>query len=278
MRPNGSMFPAAFSVAPVENRGPLGVILVFRDITRELEVDRAKSEFVSLASHQLRTPLTITSWYTERLLGKDVGELKPNQKKYLMQIYEANRRMIDLVNALLSVSRIDLGTFVIQLATVNPELILKEVLTEQGPLIKSKKMNIMKPDFKNIPTLIADPKIVHLAFQNLISNSLKYTPAGGTITIGAIMDKDTLTLSVTDTGCGIPKKQEDKIFTKLFRADNVKEIEPDGTGLGLYIVRSALAWAGGKVWFTSEEGKGSTFFFTLPRAGVKSKTAEKSLV
>jgi two-component system sensor histidine kinase VicK len=277
MRPNGTMFPVAFSIAPVESRGRLGVILIFRDITHEMEVDRAKSEFVSLASHQLRTPLTITSWYAEKLLSGGVTEFSPTQKKYLKHIYEANQRMIALVNALLNVSRIDLGTFVIESASVNLESALHEVLDEEAPHIRVKKMKILAPDFKNVLTIIADPKIVHLTFQNLISNALKYTAEGGTVTIHVKTDPVNVTFSIADTGCGIPVHEQDKIFTKLFRADNVKEIEPDGTGLGLYIVKSALEWAGGKVWFTSEEGKGSVFFFTLPRAGVHPKLGEKTL-
>lgn len=252
----------------VLDRKVIGAIRIFRDITYEREVDRAKTEFVSLASHQLRTPLSTVNWYTEMLLAGDAGELNAQQRKYLDEVYASNQRMVELVNALLDVSCLELGTFVIDPQTVDVKKLAESVIAEQMPQIGFKNMAFSFSCAEDVSFMRADPKLVRMVMQNILSNAVKYTPPEGKISmlLTRANRKDIL-LRVTDTGYGIPDNQKEKICTKFFRADNVRSKDTDGTGLGLYIVKSVIENAGGKIWFTSsaEEGKsGTTFYAILP--------------
>jgi signal transduction histidine kinase len=231
------------------------------------ESDRAKNEFVSMVSHQLRTPLANVNWYTEMLLAGDAGKLNKNQHKYLEEVYSSNQRMVELVNALLNV---DLGSF-----AVEPELIdIREVsdssLSELTPQTENKSLTIEKKYEKDLPTIKADPRLLRIIFQNLLSNSIKYTPEGGRIIISVYKNKTNMIVSIADNGYGIPKSQLPKVFTRLFRADNVVQ-KSEGTGLGLYIVKAVMDQTGGEVWFESEEGKGTTFYVAVPLKGMKRK-------
>ncbi|PIR83169.1 hypothetical protein COU19_01875 [Candidatus Kaiserbacteria bacterium CG10_big_fil_rev_8_21_14_0_10_56_12] len=234
--------------------------------TKLTQIDIAKTEFVSLASHQLRTPLTSISWYTEMLLAGDAGTLSPAQIKYLKAIYVGNRRMVALVNALLNVSRLELGTLVFETRPTDVVAIAKNSVEEQQPQIVAKKIQFTAEYGTDIPIISTDPKLFRMVIQNLLSNAIKYTPEGGTVTYTMRLNpaRDALLISVSDTGYGIPQNQQDKIFTKLFRADNARAKEVEGTGLGLYIVKSIVEHSGGKVWFESEVGKGSTFHASVP--------------
>jgi two-component system, sensor histidine kinase len=234
-------------------------------------IDKAKTEFVSLASHQLRTPLTLISWYTEILVNGDAGELNEKQKDCLKEIYIGNQRMIDLVNDILSTSRIDMGTLALEPKLIDLAKIAENVLKEIGPLVKDKEMKINEAYEKNLPRIMADPEMVRMIFQNLLSNSLKYTPRGGQITVEIKKQNSHVLIIISDNGFGIPENQKNRIFTKMFRADNIKVKETSGTGLGLYIVWAIVKKSGGKIWFESKEGKGTTFFVTLPRSASKFK-------
>ncbi|MEK7588365.1 MAG: PAS domain-containing sensor histidine kinase [Patescibacteria group bacterium] len=267
IRKNKSRFPASSIVNPILLSGEIiGVVETFRDITKEKEIDKAKTEFVSLASHQLRTPLSTINWYTEMLLAGDAGKLNEEQKKYLDEVYKGNQRMIGLVNALLSVSRMDLGTFILEPEPIDIVLLIENVVEEQKFAIKEKNIQLSLDFGQNIPIIQADPKLFSMVVQNLLSNAVKYTPVKGKIKISLSLnyiDRNIL-FKINDTGYGIPKNQQDKIFKKLFRADNVREKDTEGTGLGLYIVKAIIDNSGGKVWFESKENKGSTFYVQLP--------------
>jgi PAS domain S-box-containing protein len=271
IRKNKSRFPVSDIVAPVIlNKKIVGAVEVFRDITKEKEIDKAKTEFVSLASHQLRTPLSTVNWYSEMLLTGDAGEVTPDQKKYLEEIYNGNQRMVDLVNTLLDVSRIELGTLVIESKPTNIVKLTQNVINEEKLQILEKKIKL-SPSFEdNIPFIKSDPKLLRMVIQNLLSNAIKYTPNGGKVRISLLLDeKKNVILKISDTGYGIPKNQQDKIFTKLFRADNVIGKDTEGTGLGLYIAKSIVEQAGGKLWFESKENHGTTFYAALPLKKVK---------
>lgn len=289
-RKGGEIYTAKIAISPVLNEK--GEILYFvgieRDITQEKEVDKAKTEFVSLASHQLRTPLSAVNWYTEMLLTGDAGKLTPKQQKYLTEVYTGNQRMVTLVNALLNVSRLDLGTFIIEPEKVDVIVITKSVLAELRPLLLRKKTIIEEEYKEGIPEFLADPNLLRSIIQNLLSNAVKYSPPESVVHLswsvvrkhelfgGKKMFKDTLAFSVTDSGIGIPKKQQSKIFTKLFRADNAAGSESEGTGLGLYVVKTVVDESGGSVWLQSEEKKGSVFYVTFPLIGMKKKTGSKN--
>ncbi len=284
-RKNGDLYTAIISISSVLNKE--GEIIYFvaieRDITKEKEVDKAKTEFVSLASHQLRTPLSAINWYTEMLLSGDAGDLNEEQRNYLNEVYDGNKRMVDLVNDLLNVSRLDMGTFKIEPKPISVLDLLDSVLSEMKSLIIKKELVVNKSASKNIKEFNADEKLLRMIYQNLISNALKYTPTKGEIDIklenkksgtkvdSKILTEDILLLTVSDSGMGIPKNQQDKIFSKLFRADNAKESETEGTGLGLYVIKSILEKTGGDIWFKSKEGKGTTFYVAMPEDGMKAK-------
>jgi len=278
IRKDGRAFPAASTANLIVADGKvIGVVNVFRDITLERDIDRAKTEFVSLASHQLRTPLSTVSWYAEMLLSGDAGQLTNGQKKYLKEVYQANRRMIELVNALLNVSRIDLGTFIIDVAPTNLGKVADSVLAELKPQIKERVVSVTKSYDKKLPMIPADAKLLRMVFQNLLSNAIKYTPPNGKVRLTIERKNPDILITVADTGYGIPASQQPKIFSKLFRADNVREKESSGTGLGLYIVESVVKQSGGKIWFDSEENKGSRFYVAIPIAGMKRKIGSKAL-
>jgi len=235
-----------------------------RDIERIKEIDRAKTEFVSLASHQLRTPLTSISWFTEMLIKKEIGDLNEKQREYLEEIYKGNQRMIELVDDILNTSRIDAGILLIEPKILSLEKIAESVLSEMMPLFQSKEIKIIKEYGEKIPQIQADPELMQIIFQNLLSNSLKYTPKGGKVTIGINRQNSHILIKISDTGYGIPKTQQGKIFTKMFRADNIRSKEADGTGLGLYIAKAIVRQSGGKIWFDSIENTGTNFYVTFP--------------
>jgi len=242
----------------------IGGVAIFRDMTKEMEVDKAKTEFVSIASHQLRTPLTAVNWYSEILLDKNLEVSEDKKEEYLEKIHTGSARMVDLVNALLDASRIELGTLPFNPKPVNPEEVLQEVIFEQKQEIDKKKISFITNFTKDLPTVYTDREIVRMVFENLLSNAIKYTPDSGRVEVSlSLDDKGDPLIIFADTGYGIPKNDQSKIFDKMFRAQNIKEKDTEGTGLGLYIVKSALTHLGGQIRFESEENKGTTFYVTL---------------
>lgn len=259
---NGSVKWALLSVFEIKNpkgSGRTGLATVF-DITDQKKLDQAKTEFVSLASHQLRTPVATIKWYMDALSSGDFGELSPKQKDYINRMYEVNEGMVDLVDTLLNVSRIEIGSIKIDLKPTNAIELAESILAELRFQIEEKKINIIKQYNDELKDIKSDPKLLRIIIQNLISNAVKYTPDGGTVTINFKESFGEKTITVSDTGVGIPKGQQDKVFTKLFRADNVRNlVGGSGTGLGLYLIKSLLEAMGGSIQFLSEENKGSTF-------------------
>lgn len=277
-RKDGSIYHAELSIFPIrEDTQILFYVSLCQDITQRKEVDRAKTEFVSLASHQLRTPLSAIRWYSEMLLSKYVGQLNDKQKQYVKEIYAGNLRMVELVNALLNVSRIDLGTFAIEPEPVNLVEICDSVLGELNPQVMEKKQTIERIYAKAPATYLADPKLIRIVFQNFLSNSVKYTQPEGHVTAEIGTQDNMLYIRVSDNGYGIPKAQHGKIFEKLFRADNVRQKDTEGTGLGMYIVKAIVESSGGKIWFESAENEGTTFHVLLPLAGMPKKGGTRGL-
>lgn len=277
------------TVTPIILKGNIvGVIETARDVTHEKEIDRAKSEFVSLASHQLRTPPTTIKWYSE-MLEQGEDPLTEKQRGFLLEIQKGNQRMISLVNALLNVSRMETGSLDVDPKKTYPYKLLQDFLNEFQKQISDRKLAVKLKGKKDI-SLFTDPKLLQIIVENLITNAIKYTPDGGAIRIdfgikkmGALfgqqkVSENCFALRISDTGYGIPVNQQDKIFTKLFRADNVKAKDTDGTGLGLYLVKRIIDYYHGKIWFASQENKGTTFFVTLPTKKQKRKKGTKRLI
>ena len=285
IRKDGSKIPVADSAEPIRYTHGLliGCVVVFRDITKEKETDKAKSEFIAIASHQLKTPTTIVNLYTEMLLNNPAGIDALKQKEYIAEIRGANQRMIDIVSALLNVSRIEMGIFSVDPTPVDVVVILKNIVKESQANVKEKNL-ILQEKYHQLEHMIPiDALLFNMVFSNLFSNSIKYTPLNGTISVkslkvkkgehinGKIIKENSLLVSISDNGCGIPLNQQDKIFTRFFRSDSARNLHTDGTGLGLYIVKSVLDHMGGQVWFLSKEDEGTTFYFTIPLRMMKQK-------
>ena len=270
IRKDATKFPMAIICSPVILEGKVvGAIKVFRDITQEREIDRAKSEFVSVASHQLKTPATIVNFYTEMMLDGYNGEITPKQTEYINEIRNANQRMIEIVNTLLNVSRIEMGIFPTDPMPVDVIDIFKNA-TKESQLNRDKKNLALQEKYHRTKHMIPiDALMLKMIFSNLMSNAIKYTYPGGKISIETAEEKENLMIKISDNGCGIPISQQDKIFTKFFRSDNARRQDTDGTGLGLYIVKSILDHIGGKVWFSSKEKEGTSFYFTIPLNNLK---------
>lgn len=251
---------------------------VSMDITERKKVENMKTEFVSLASHQLRTPITSINWNTEMLINGDLGEVSEEQKEVLKEIHRSNEKMISLIDSLLNVSRLELGTFAISPEPTDIVKISQNILREFDSEIKEENIKITEeyePELKNVQV---DPKLVDIILQNLISNAIKYAPEKGNVGIEIKKENNIVEMEVSDNGIGIPKYQQDKIFSKLFRADNAQTKDPNGTGLGLYVVSLILKAVNGKIKFRSKEGKGSTFSVSLPLSGMKKRISIKTLV
>lgn len=230
------------------------------------ELDQAKTQFVSVAAHQLRTPLSVSKWTYQMLLSGDYGPLTKEQREVLERGNITNEQMINLVSDLLDVARIESG----KLDFVFQPIDLFEILTEIKNFYTSKAQekqitfDVQIPE-KDTVTINGDAVRLRMVFQNLIDNGFKFTPAGGRITLGFEVKDDMVEFRLSDTGIGISKKEIPRLFTKFFRGRNVLALDTRGTGLGLYISSSIVHNHQGKIWVESEEGKGSTFFFTIPK-------------
>ena len=249
----------------VDNKNEyLGTMKVFYNLTREKMIDKLKSEFISIAAHQLRTPLSAIKWAIKMVLDGDTGPLNQEQQKLLFKGYESNERIINLVNDMLNVSRIEEGRFGYSFSDCNFQEVLDIVVDSLANQIKSKKIKFILNAPKKLPKVNMDKQKMILVTQNLLENAVKYTPEYGKIEVSIESGKQFLQFKIKDNGVGIPKKSQEKLFTKFFRADNVVRMQTEGSGLGLFIVNNIIQRHGGDITCHSKEGKGTEFVFTLP--------------
>jgi PAS domain S-box-containing protein len=260
------------SIAPVTlGEEFLGTVSVFRDITAEVEADRAKSEFVSTVSHELRTPMTSIKGYADLLLMGAAGALNENQDRFLNIIKSNADRLSVLVNDLLDISRIETGRVVLDRKHVSMVVVVEQVIASLRERIEQKQLTLhteFPPDDSLL--VLGDHARLTQILTNLVSNAQQYTLPGGTITVRAQPGDDGMLLvEVNDTGIGIAAEDQPKVFDRFFRADDPVVQAFSGTGLGLSIVKSLIEMHGGQIGLSSEVGKGTTFAFTVPLADVE---------
>ncbi len=264
---NKGLVLEAFNVSMLKDKKKSGNLVILHDITREKRIEKMKSEFVSIAAHQLRTPLSIIKWSLSMMIEGDLGSLNSEQKEILLKTNQTNERMIHLINDLLNVARIEEGRIIYQPKVVDFKELIKGVVVSLESVAKEKKIELKIKETKGPKIVKADIEKLFLAVKNLIENAIYYSNPNSVVTLSCERKDRWLEFSVQDTGIGISKDQQDHIFVKFFRGNNAVKKETEGTGLGLFITKNIIKAHGGKVWFESVQNKGTTFFFSLPIIG-----------
>ena len=270
----GIRLPVTGTAAPIfdERKTFLGVIVIFQDITEKYALEQMKDRFLSVAAHQLRTPIGSMRWSMELLRSGDFGELPSGAQKAIQELYDNSARLLALINSLLDVSRIDQGRAVEEHIPVDMTLVIQEVIAALSGEAKQRGISLtfVKPK-KALPQVLVTRGHMFEAVENLVSNALRYSQEKGKVTVSVCAKKGVLEIRVSDTGIGIPQVDQPKIFSKFFRASNAVRSFTDGSGLGLSVVKSYVEENGGTVDFESEENVGTTFVISLPPLEVSSE-------
>lgn len=262
---SGRIVPVFVTVSPILLSGrPVGAIEVFRDISAELEIDRLKSDFISIASHQLRTPATAVKNFIGLLREGYVGELTDEQLFIVEQAYMSNETQLDIVNNLLYAARADSTSVRLKLEPHDLVTIIKESLDEQHSYIKERNQTL-NVELPKQAKMVLDKHFIRMLVENLISNASKYTPDNGTIGIGLTATPQKVELRITDSGVGISKDDQTKLFQRFSRIENELSTIRGGSGIGLYLVKRIVTLHSGDIRVVSRVGKGSSFIVTLPR-------------
>ena len=231
--------------------------------TQLKELDRQKDELLGLVSHQLATPVSSIKWYLEMLKDGDLGPLNKEQAEHVLAMHGIGESMSDLVSMILDVSRIQLGRMRIEKQDLNLKDFFHELISTITPKAKEKKIQFNVDIPAEFPAAKLDRRYTNMTIENLLSNAVKYTPEGGTVNFTVKLQENRMTVTVADTGMGIPAEEQPKIFGRMFRASNARNAI-DGNGFGLYVAKGAVEAQGGKIWFESTEGKGTIFYVELP--------------
>lgn len=242
----------------------VGVLIILRNITREKDLDQIKSDFISIAAHQLRTPLATLKWLFKMLLDGDGGKLNDKQLDLLSKGYERNNEVIEIVNNLLDVSEIEDGRFPYKFLQCSFKDIVNHAVHDVQVNAERKSIVVEIDMANDIPQLKVDRQKMKMAIQNLVDNAIKYSHIKDTITITLQKDDTDAILYISDNGIGMSDETQEKLFTKFFRGHEAIIQDPTGSGLGLYIVRNIIEKHGGKIDFTSALNKGTTFIIRLP--------------
>ncbi|MFC1598195.1 ATP-binding protein [Patescibacteria group bacterium] len=237
------------------------------ELEKTKRLDRQKTEFLSIAAHQLRTPMSGIKWVVGMAAEGDLGPVTDEAKDQLGKGLENIDRMIALINSLLDVTKIETDEFKYKFIAADPLELIEEICAdfEHNAEEAGLKLTVEKPA-QALPRIQADVEKLKMALRNIIDNGIKYTPKGGTVTISFEQRTEFVDINVSDTGVGIPKVEQERIFTKFYRGSNIQQIQADGSGLGLFIVREIVSGHEGSVTFESEEGKGTTFTVSIPVA------------
>jgi signal transduction histidine kinase len=240
-------------------------------------LDETKDDFISMASHQLRTPLTSVKGYLSMVLEEDAGKLTKMQRDMLSQAFISSQRMVYLIADLLNVSRLKTGKFVIEQAPVNLADVVHEELMQLEETAAARQLTLEYNKPKEFPQLMLDETKIRQVIMNFADNAIYYTPTGGHIKIELIDKPTSVELRVEDNGIGVPRSEQPHLFTKFYRAGNARKARPDGTGLGLFMAKKVVIAQGGSIIFDSKEGKGSTFGFTFAKSKLGVTSAQEAL-
>ena len=227
------------------------------------DLDRQKDELLGIVAHQLSQPITAIRWDLESFLDGDLGKLTDEQNTEAKTMRTMAVNLADLTGMILDVTRIQLGKMQLTPQALDLGALFNEMIDVVKPTVAQKKQNLDINLPKEFPTVLLDKRYTRMTIENLLTNAVKYTPEGGKVTLDVQIKDGVLHGRVSDTGCGIPKADQDKIFGKMFRASNVRNAQ-EGNGFGLYVAKGAIEGQGGRIRFESAEGKGTTFFFELP--------------
>lgn len=239
--------------------------IITRGFEKLAEGSKLKSEFINIVSHQLRSPLTNIKWTFEVLSSSEFKVEEKKKEEYFINVKENIARMVELIDDLLIVSKIEEGAFSIHKNEVHLKEIISDLIGRYKVFAKASDIDlIFIPDEKVPEIIMADASMLKLVVENLIDNAIRYTRGGGRIEVRFKKQDRKILFSVKDEGVGIPEKEKVFIFQKFFRAENALKQRTRGSGLGLYVCKSIVIESGGKIWFDSKENKGTTFYFTLP--------------
>ncbi len=278
-RKDGSEYNARLSIYPVEEGGRVQYFVgVQQDITERKLVERAKTDFISVASHQLRTPLSAMSWFVEALNDEDLGPLNAEQKDYMQQLSVSTKRLVKLVNDLLNISRIESGRWKIEPQPTNIVELIDDVLAGMNLFFEAKNCMVTfdRPKGK-VRMIDLDRGLMEQVIQNLLSNAIKYSDKICDVRIGITEREDAYVVSVADQGIGIAPEFHSSVFGKFKRSEEASAMDTEGSGLGLYIVKLIVEALGGDIWFETRVHKGTTFYVTIPFKGVSAKEGEVRL-
>lgn len=237
---------------------------IIRSVEQIAKMNKMKSEFVSIASHQLKTPLAEINWEVELLMSKNREGMNEKQKEIIKGISKSNSRMTRLVNDLLDVARIEQRRLALSREKADILKLVDSVVENNKILAQANNVEIKVERLQGLPEIVVDRRRIGVVIDNLLSNAIKYIKGKGQVKVKVEKEKGLILISVKDNGIGIPRHQQKNVFEKFFRSDNVSRYQVSGTGLGLYIAKNIVEQSGGKIWFKSKEGAGSTFYFTLP--------------
>ncbi len=240
--------------------------LIIKSVDRLALADEIKSEFISIASHQLRTPLSALGWSLDFLLKGKAGSLTTDQLELLNAMKQSSQGMNKLVNDLLNVSRIEMGRIRLSPTEFSLIKLIREIIEEYRYFAKASNISLNLNVKEDIPSVFCDRDYIKQALTNILDNAIKYTEDKGRVDISISREDSKVLVEVKDTGVGIPKEDQKRIFQKFFRSKNIMRTQTAGSGLGLYITRAIIKESGGKIGFISKEGVGTTFWFTLPIA------------
>jgi len=238
--------------------------IITRSFERLAEASRLKSEFISIVSHQLRSPLSNLKWTIELLMSGKLGMIEERQIEYFKIIKENSNRMHELVSDLLTVSRIESAKLPFKEEDFSMQELVRNLINEYKPLISAYNVKVVFNESNDLPHVFSDPSRIKLVIENLLDNAVRYTKQRGEIKIELSQKNSNIYFSIKDNGVGIPEKDKKYIFQKFFRSENALKHQTKGSGLGLYISKAIIKKAKGKIGFQSTENKGSTFWFTLP--------------